>query len=110
MPKHSIFNRTVKKEPRPAVHPMWRGIGLILIVVIPGLSFLATNILFVNRTKLNWFIIPEKMISHSLKDPYIFVKVLYTVLISLVVFFIIALVTFSLDRIVNPKRKGPFDV
>jgi len=109
MPKHTIFNRRVAKDPAPAVHPIWRGIGCILIIVIPVLSFIMATILINNRT-IPWFDIPQDLIVSVLKDPLIFVKIFYTAVISLLIFFLMALVTFTMDRIINPKKKGPYDV
>jgi hypothetical protein len=110
MPKHTIFNRRVAKDPAPAVHPIWRGIGCILIIVIPVLSFIIATILINNRATIPWFDIPQDLIVSVLKDPLIFVKIFYTAVISLLIFFLMALVTFTMDRIINPKKKGPYDV
>jgi hypothetical protein len=103
MPKHTIFNRRVAKDPAPAVHPIWRGIGCILIIVIPVLSFIIATILINNRATIPWFDIPQDLIVSVLKDPLIFVKIFYTAVISLLIFFLMALVTFTMDRIINPK-------
>jgi hypothetical protein len=110
MPKHTMFNRRVAKDPGPAVHPIWRGIGCILIIVVPGLSFIIATILISNRATIPWFEIPQDLIVSVFKDPLLLVKIFYTAVISLLIFFLIALVTFTLDRIVNPKKKGPYDV
>ena len=110
MPKHTIFNRRVTKDPAPDVHPMWRGIGCLLLVVIPVLSYFISNILINNRATIPWFEIPQDLIVMVLRDPLVIVRIFYTAVISLLIFFLIALVTFAIDRLVNPKKKGPFDV
>ncbi len=110
MPKHTIFNRRVAKEPAPAVHPIWRGIGCILIIVIPAISYLITSILINNQTTISWFDIPQDLVVPALNDPLLIVKIFYTAVFSLLIFFLIALVTFTLDRIINPKKKGPYDI
>jgi len=110
MPKHTIFNRRVEKDPTPAVHPIWRGIGCILLIVIPAISFIMATILINNRDTIPWFDIPQDLVVLVLKDPLLIVKIFYTTVISLLIFFLIALVTFTLDHFVNPKKKGPYDV
>ena len=110
MPKHSIFNRRIKKPKAPAIHPMWSGIGCILAILVPGLSLIATNILINNQGSVNWLAIPTEMILPNNQDPMILIRILYTALFSLVIFFLISIITFILDSIFNPKRKGPFDV
>lgn len=110
MPKHSVFSRGVKKEPKPAVHPAWRGIGCILMVLIPAIAFLTANIIIKNINQFPWLTIPGEMIAIRYSDPLIFVRVLYTTLISLVLFFLTSFITFLLNSIINPKRKGPYDL
>jgi hypothetical protein len=110
MPKHSIFNRRIKKPQTPAIHPMWSGIGCVLAVVIPGLSLIAANILINNQGSISWLVIPSEMIVPNHQDPMILIRILFTALISLIIFFLISIITFILDSIFNPKRKGPFDV
>lgn len=80
------------------------------MVVIPGLSYLISSILINNRATISWFDIPQELIVPVLKDPLLVVKIVYTAVISILIFFLIALVTFTVDRVVNPKKKGPFDV
>lgn len=105
-----MFNRRVTKDPGPAVHPIWRGIGCILMIVVPAISYIIATILIDNRETIPWFEIPQDLIVAVLKDPLLIVKIFYTAVISLIISFLIALVTFTLDRIVNPKKKGPYDV
>jgi len=105
-----MFNRRVTKDPGPAVHPIWRGIGCILMIVVPGISYIIATILIDNRATIPWFEIPQDLIVSVLKDPLLIVKIFYTAVISLMISFLIALVTFTLERIVNPKKKGPYDV
>jgi len=110
MPKHTIFNKRVTKDSAPAVHPIWRGIGCILIIVIPAISYLIATILIDNRETITWFEIPQDLVVPILNDPLLIVKIFYTTVVSLLIFFLIALVTFTLDRIINPKKKGPYDI
>ncbi len=110
MPKHSIFTRRAKKPSIPEIHPMWRGIGCIFMAIIPILSFVISNTLIANVATLKWIVLPPEMIVPNYSDPLIVVRVLYTAIVSLVLFFTISLVTFILNSIMNPKRKGPYDV
>ena len=110
MPKHTVFSRGVPKIPKPAIHPAWRGIGCIFMVLIPALSLLASNVIIHNIELIPWLIIPSDMIVTRYSDPLILVRILYTTLISLVLFFLTSLITFILNSIVNPKQKGPYDI
>lgn len=110
MPKHTIFNRRVVKKTAPAVHPIWRGIGCILIIIIPTLAYIISTILINNRESIPWFDIPQDLVVGVLKDPLLIVKIFYAAVISLIISFLIALVTFTIDRVFNPKKKSPYDL
>jgi len=110
MPKHNIFSRKVTKPEVPVIHPMWRGIGCVFMAIIPILSYIAANILIDNANSISWIVIPPEMILSNYTDPLILIRILYTAIISLILFFIISLTTFILNSIINPKRKGPHDV
>jgi hypothetical protein len=110
MPKHSVFSRRVPKVPKPAVHPAWRGIGCIFMVIIPIIAFFASNLIIKNIDQIPWLTIPGEMVVEKFSDPLIFVRILYTTLIALVLYFITSLITFILNSVLNPKRKGPYDI
>jgi hypothetical protein len=110
MPKHSIFSRRVAKPPTPKIHPIWRGIGCVFMIVIPGIAFVASNLIIENSQKIPWLAIPDEMVIKGIFDPLLLVKVIYTAVISVIIFFLISLITFFLNLILNPKRKGPFDL
>jgi quinol-cytochrome oxidoreductase complex cytochrome b subunit len=110
MPKHSMFSGKVEKKEGVSPHPVWRGIGCILIVLIPALSYLGATILIDNRNAIPWIVIPPEIVLSKYSDPLIFVKILYTALITLIVFLIIAIITFIIDKFLGPPKYGPFDV
>ena len=110
MPKHTIFSRRVVKPSIPDPHPLWRGIGCLFMAIIPVLSLIAANILIKDAESISWIVIPQEMILPTYSDPLILIRVLYTAIISLILFFIISLTTFILNSIINPKKKGPYDV
>ena len=111
MPKHGMYSREVKKDDnKKRTHPIWRGIGFVLITVIPLISYAASTILVDNRSKLKWLVIPEDVVNESFSDPYIFVRLIYAVIITFLLFFVSAIVTFSLNKYLGPPRFGPFDV
>ena len=87
-----------KKERSPDPHPVWRGIGLIMIIVIPILSFaIAEQALF-------YFAANNIMIIEQLLAPPVEVPIWGTVYnwpAMLVFTFIIALVLFGIFALVN---------
>ena len=39
MGKHESFNRRKAKKPSDGPHPIWRGIGCLILVIVPVISF-----------------------------------------------------------------------
>jgi hypothetical protein len=98
-----------RKELRK-IHPVWRGIGCVLIVLIPGVSYIIGSLLVDARDKYPWVIIPPDIILKQYSDPFIFVRLIYAGVITFILFVIIAIVTFLITAIFGPPRYGPYDV
>ena len=118
MPKYGGYRREVsleEREARRAIHPVWRGVGFALIVLIPLLSYAAMQVLLQQNAEKNWFPLPVDLAAGPgnflyAGDPWIYFKILVTVVIMLVLFALLTLVTFMITRAFAPPRYGPFDV
>jgi len=110
MPKHSSFIRRPGAPKTPAIHPVWRGIGCIFMVIIPLISFFISNLLIQNDARISWIGIPPEMIMPQFGDPLLLVRIVFTTIISLILFFLVSLITFALNALLNPKKKKPYDV
>jgi hypothetical protein len=90
------------------VHPVWRGVGFLLLLIIPAMSYIGTLALLDENTKRTWFQIPAEFISQWV-DPLLFVKIGMTILISFVLYAISMLITFVVYSAFGPSRYGPLD-
>ncbi len=111
MSKHKIYRtETPPKPTKLPLHPIWRGIGCILVIFIPLLSYLVSNSLVNNRQDISWVVIPQDLVFSQFKDSFIVVKLLYTGILVLAIGAVLALVTFILNRLFGPSRYGPHDI
>lgn len=111
MPKYNQYPQTTStKKEKTKIHPVWRGIGCIMIVVIPLLSYLAANYLVSNRSELSWVMIPQDLIFSQLRDSLFWVKILYAAIIALALFLLTGIITFVIDKFFGPPKRGPYDV
>lgn len=110
MPKYSQYQADKPKEDKKRIHPVWRGIGCLLMVLIPAFSYFSAIQLFKTPEKFTWVIIPEDIVISTFKDPLILVKLLYAGVIAFIFFAVIGLITFVIERIFGPSRYGPYDV
>lgn len=109
MPKHGSFQIADQgPKEKKQEHPIWRGIGCVLIILIPLLSFFAAGLLIDNRRFFPWLILPQEITVASFRDPLIFVKILYAVIIALLLFLLMAVVTFAVNQFSKPRRVSPF--
>lgn len=112
MTKHNMFHTEFPPKPsRMPPHPIWRGIGLLMIVILPAGSYILANMMLENKLKYSWLIIPEDIILRQYpKDPYILIKIFYALIILFAVVAILGLFTFVAARFFGPSRYDPYDL
>ncbi|MEI8130913.1 MAG: hypothetical protein WCG34_00675 [Leptolinea sp.] len=97
------------KEPiKREVHPVWRGIGFVMIILIPFMSFIGTLILLDENTKNGWFAIPVDLISPYI-EPYLYVKIMLTVTLLFIFYSILLFVNALMNRLLAPPRYTIYD-
>ncbi len=102
--------REQKNPAKAPIHPIWRGIGCILLIVIPVVSYVAADYFVSNANSFNWMIIPQDLVINFPRDPLILVRVLYTAIFVFILYLILTVITFVINRFFGPSRYGPFDV
>ncbi|MCB2178907.1 hypothetical protein KQH61_05785 [bacterium] len=87
-----------KREKKREPHPVWRGIGFLMMILIPLLSFMLGD-MAVNYGKGRGIVIPEEFRYADINIPlYGTVSDIYAVL---AIGFVIALILFSIVAIIN---------
>jgi hypothetical protein len=111
MAKYSMYSQQPQENPakRP-VHPVWRGIGCGLMIIIPIISYVAADFLVTNASTFKWMIIPGEMIIRDFKDPLILVRIFYALILIVALYLILTIVTFVINRFFGPSRYGPYDI
>ena len=97
------------KNKKEDVHPIWRAVGCFLLVIIPVIGFTG-SLLLIDLNKQNRYMsIPADFVAHG-ADPYLYIKIGLTVVISLILYFLFMLVTYLFNSVLGPKKYGPTDV
>jgi hypothetical protein len=91
------------------IHPIWRGVGFAMIILIPLLSYIGTLIIIEENAKQGWFAIPRDLISKYI-EPYLYVKIILTIVLIFVFSSIFLFITGLINRILAPPRYGVYDV
>lgn len=111
MTKHSMFRTDLPPKPsKLPMHPIWRGIGLILMVILPVGSYLFATMLIENKDRFSWVIIPTDIVLNRYpKDPLILVRLLYALIILFAVAAVLAFFTFLMSSLFGPSKYDPYD-
>lgn len=116
MSKRSYDVKTEDQSIRPrGVHPIWRGVGFAMIILIPIISYAATEVLIQQNMKSNFFPWPVDILAKPGDllwngDVLLYFKILMTVTFMLVLYAIFTLVTFLINSAFGAPRYGPYDV
>lgn len=112
MAKHNMFRSEL--PPKPAklpVHPIWRGIGCVIITVLPLISYFIASSLIDNRDLYPWLVIPEDiLLSNYPKDPMITVRFLYALIVLVALVAVLTLIMSIVMRIFAPSKYDSVDV
>lgn len=116
MGKYS-YVREERKTRKPEIHPVWRGIGFLFMVLIPILSYAGAVVLIEQNNQNKWFPFPYDLVAtqnHLLfklfGDPLIHIKLVLMVGIMFVLYSILAFATFALNSAFGASRYGPYDL
>lgn len=117
MPKYGAYQREASREEREArrqVHPIWRGVGFALIILIPILSYAATEVILQQNAMNQWFPMPFDLVAKRGDflyngDPWLYFKIILTITIMLVLYAVLTMVTFIINSLFAPPRYGPLD-
>ena len=118
-PKFSGSQYRQVKERRWNVHPIWRGIGLVMLILLPVISFAAAVLIVRANMEQNWFSIPEEL-SGSFDTPQLasfapelervyYMDFALAFLFAVLGFGVFTVIYSFLWGYVGPSRYGPVD-
>lgn len=112
MAKHNMFRSELPPKPsKLPVHPIWRGIGCILLVVLPIASYFIASMLINNKDRYPWLAIPEDILLNKYpKDPLILVRILYALVILVAIIAVLTLVVALTMRFFAPSKYDSVDI
>lgn len=105
------FRHSDKEEDlRQGVHPIWRAVGCIMAALIPVLGFTGSLLLIDLNQQNRWVLIPIDFINQTPGgDPYLYIKIGLTLIISFLLYILFMLITFVINTTFGPKKYSPLD-
>jgi len=115
MTKYSQYLRGPQSKSRPwQVHPIWRGIGCVLLVVMPVMAYAGAVLLVEANRRENWLPLAPALMQ-PIRLPWIgiiphLIATLLTALVLLLVGFAVLMAVYALVyRFAGPPQYGPLD-
>ncbi len=114
MGRYNRFDRTPMKERPWKIHPVWRGIGCVLIVLLPIMAYAGADVLIKSNLKNGWMAIPVELAGTIFIPfiggiPYLYAKLLAGVVLLVIGYAILTIIYSLLFSAVGPPRYGPMD-
>jgi len=110
MGKNDISSHQGERNKKREIHPIWKGIGIGLIILTPILAYYGTLVLLDLNNVNRWFAIPRDLIMKGFSDPLVLVKAILTIVLMFLLYGFYSMISFSLYSAFGPSRYGPTDV
>lgn len=108
MGKYQSFMKERPPSNERKIHPIWRGIGFALMIIVPILSYVASLLILQENNTQHWFPIPAELIARG-SDPLLYTKIFITVILCIIAFGVFNLITAIANSMFGPPRYGPMD-
>ncbi len=124
MPKYGARNKPEMPKVNREVHPVMRGIGCIMMVIVPIISYLASTVI-VNYLPIplppemtrpidipGWMFNLNGLVpvfNYIESQPLLIAYIIFTVLIAVLLFTIMAIVYGFIYKAFGPSQYGPLD-
>jgi hypothetical protein len=102
------YSRRKESDDKQKTHPVWRAVGLIMVVLIPIISYAGALVLLDLNSQNRWMIIPADLLAPG-ADQMLYIKIGLTVIFSMVLYALFMMINFIAYSAFGPDRYGPMD-
>ena len=115
MSKYMKYNDRSRMAERPwKIHPIWRGIGCLLMLMIPVMAYAGAVVLVRENSEQKWLPMPAELMQ-TVNIPYLgdvrafFAVLIVTVLLMIIGFGVVTILYSLIYSAFGPPRLGPLD-
>jgi hypothetical protein len=116
MGKYDAYARKSQKPKNRDIHPIWRGIGFMMMIILPIMSYFGMLLVMQENFKNSWIRIPASVMVPKtswvfavIPDSFLYVKIVIFLIILTLLFAILMFFNFVVYALFGPKRYGPLD-
>ena len=115
MGKYQYLRIQPKQKKSSQVHPVWRGIGCFMMILMPVIAYAAATILIDANLKNHWVTIPADLnqtvyipFLHKLV-PHFYLNLALTVLLVFIGYGVLVSIYSVIYKLSAPPKYGPYD-
>jgi hypothetical protein len=116
MGRYNKFEHKSRGQSRPyKIHPIWQGIGCLMLIIIPIMSYVGAVILVRENLTQHWLPAPAILMQTvfipvvGLSVPHLYANLLTALLLALCGFAILTMLYGVLYSAIGPSRYSPVD-
>ncbi len=103
-----------KTMKRAGIHPVWRGIGCVMLVLLPMMAYAGATLLVQADLSQGWYPVPAEMarpvnIPLLGSVPYLYANLTVAFVLLLIGYGLLVIVYSLIYRAAKPSRYGPYD-
>jgi hypothetical protein len=97
------------------VHPIWQGIGCLLLILIPVLSYAGADLLVQENLSQHWLPAPIVLLQTvvipvvGIAVPHLYANLVVALLLALIGFAVVTVIYSLMYSAIAPSRYGPLD-
>jgi|SaaInl7_200m_RNA_FD_contig_51_1441843_length_1922_multi_6_in_0_out_0_3 hypothetical protein len=111
------YDRYTSRDPLESdkgLHPIWRGIGCVMLVLLPVMGYAASSLLLAANQKNAWIRVPPEAAKTIVVPfvgaiPFLFAKLAVTLLVLVLGYGVLIVFYSAFYRAVGPPKYGPTD-
>lgn len=116
--EYASTQRTSSRELQQRIHPVWRGVGFAMMVLIPIMAYAAMKVFLEQNGINNWIPLPTDLLAKPgeflyrfFPDPMLYIKLLVMFVFMFLFYVIFMLVSFIVNSMFGvTKERDPFYV
>lgn len=116
MGRFNKYEQSSQSRGRPyKIHPIWQGIGCILLILIPILSYAGAVLLVEQNMDQHWLPAPIMLMQTvnipflDMAVPHLYANLVVAVILALIGFAVVTMLYGALYSATGPSRYGPLD-
>lgn len=114
MGRYDRFSQAQEKKRPWKIHPVWRGIGCALLVILPVMAYAGAVELVRLNIEQRWVLLPAELmqtttIPNLISVPHLFANLAVALVLLVIGYGILVILYSALYSMVGPGRYGPMD-